>query len=64
MVCLTMNNTIPTSKHVYTFRRDINGYSMGQFTFLLSFENWEDVFSETTVNIYRNSNDPTIKVHF
>jgi exonuclease III len=48
---ITLNNiTLPSRKQIYYYRRDINDLSMSQFTFFLSFENWENVFSETNVN--------------
>jgi hypothetical protein len=44
---ITLNNiTFSTSKRIYIFRRDMNDYSLGQFTFLLSFENGKMFFLE------------------
>jgi len=34
-------------RHVFSFTRKINNYSISKFTSLLSYKNWEDVFLET-----------------
>jgi hypothetical protein len=53
---ITLNNiVISIPEQVYYFRRDISNYSVGQFTSLLSYENWEDVFSETAMNMAFNN---------
>ncbi|XP_023702159.1 uncharacterized protein LOC111861650 [Cryptotermes secundus] len=53
---ITLNNiSIPVPKHVSTYTRNINNYSISQFTCLLSYENWEDVFLETNVNVIFNN---------
>jgi len=49
------NNFISVSRHVFSFTRKINSYSISKFTSLLSYENWEDVFLETYVNIIFNN---------
>ena len=49
------NILISAPRHVFSFARKINNYSISQFTYLLSHENWEDVFLEANVNkIFNN----------
>jgi hypothetical protein len=53
---MTISNiiiTIPTQVFSYTRRIDSN--SINKFTFLLSFESWEDVFLEENVNMIFNN---------
>jgi len=45
-------NSVP--RHVFFFTRKINNYSISKFTSLLSYENWEDVFSWKNVNKFFN----------
>jgi hypothetical protein len=47
------NVTISAPKQIYRIRRDIN-YTINQFMLQLHYENWEDVFSETTANMAFN----------
>ena len=42
-------------RHVFSYTRKIDSNSISKFTFLLSFENWEDVFLEENVNIIFNN---------
>jgi len=47
---ITLSNIfISLPRHVFSFTRKINKYSISKFTSLLSYENWEDVFLETNV---------------
>jgi hypothetical protein len=49
---ITFSNTdnfVP--KHIFTITRKINSHTIRNFTFLLNYENWEDVFLEKDVNI-------------
>jgi hypothetical protein len=56
MACLTLNNiSIPVIKQVFYYVRDINNDSISQFISLLSYENWEEVFSESNVNVIFNN---------
>jgi uncharacterized membrane protein (DUF373 family) len=49
-----MNNiTALDHKQIFYYKRIINNYTIGQFL-ILSYENWEDVFSEMNVNIAFN----------
>ena len=44
---ITLSNIfIPIPRHVFSYTRKIDSNSINEFTFLLSFENWEDVFLE------------------
>ena len=43
--------TIPVPRPTPTFTRKIDSISISNFSFLLSFENWDDVFIEYDVNI-------------
>jgi hypothetical protein len=52
---IVLNNiTVLDHKQIFYHKRVINNYTIGRFLFLLSYENWEDVFSETNVNIAFN----------
>ena len=42
-------------RHIYTITREINRHTIMDFTLLLSYENWEDVFQEKDVNILFNN---------
>jgi len=42
-------------RHVFSYTRKIDGNSISKFTFLSSFENWEDVFLEENVNTIFNN---------
>jgi hypothetical protein len=42
-------------RHIYTVTREINKHTIMNFTLLLSYENWEDVFQEKDVNILFNN---------
>jgi hypothetical protein len=46
--------SISASKQIYHIRRDINNYTINQLMLQLSYENWDDVFSETTANMAFN----------
>jgi hypothetical protein len=46
-------NFVP--RHISTIKRKINNHSIKNFTSLLSYENWEDVFLEKDVNILFNN---------
>ena len=48
------NITVTAHKQIFYQKRDINSYSIDQFKFLLSYENWEEVFLESNVNIAFN----------
>jgi len=53
---ITLSNIfIFIPKHVFSYTRKIDSNSISKFTFLLSFENWEDVFLEENVNIIFNN---------
>jgi hypothetical protein len=53
---ITLSNIfISVPRHVFSFTRKINNYSISKFTSLLRYENWEDVFLETKVNIIFNN---------
>jgi len=53
---ITLSNIfISVPRHVFSFTRKISNYSISKFTSLLSYENWEDVFLETNVNIIFNN---------
>ena len=53
---ITLSNIfISVPRHVFSFTRKINNYSISKFTSLLSYENWEDLFLETNVNIIFNN---------
>jgi exonuclease III len=52
---LTLNIAInPDSKQIFYYRRVINNYTIGQIIYFLSYENWEDVFTEKNVNMAFN----------
>ena len=46
-------NSVPGQ--IYTITREINSHTIMNFTLLLSYENWEDVFLEKDVNILFNN---------
>jgi hypothetical protein len=46
-------NTVP--RHTYTITRKTNSHTIMNFTLLLSYENWDDVFMEKDVNILFNN---------
>jgi len=49
---ITLSNIfISIPRHVFSYTRKIDSNSISKFTFLLSFENWEAVFVEESVNI-------------
>ena len=48
------NIFISLPRHVFYFTRKTDSNSHRKFIFLLSYENWEDVFLEKTVNIISN----------
>ena len=48
-----ITNSVP--RHTYTITREINSHTIMNFTLLLSYENWEDVFLEKDVNILFNN---------
>ena len=49
---ITLSNIlISVARHVFSFTWKINSSSINKSTFLLSYENWEDVFLEKNVNI-------------
>jgi hypothetical protein len=50
-----MNIFTSTSRQVPFFTRKINNHSISNFMYLLSYENWEDVFLETNVNTIVNN---------
>ena len=50
---LNIANSVP--RHIYTITRKMNRHSIKNFTLLLSYENWEDVFLEKDVNILFNN---------
>jgi hypothetical protein len=53
---MTISNIIITiPRQVFSYTRRIDGNSINKFTFLLSFESWEDVFLEENVNIIFNN---------
>jgi hypothetical protein len=53
---IVMNNiTALDHKQIFYYKRIINNYTIGQFLILLSYENWEDISSETNVNIAFNN---------
>ena len=45
------NIFISIPRHIFSHTRKIDSSSVSKFTFLLSYENWEDVFLEKNVNI-------------
>ena len=45
------NIYIPAPRHVFSFTRKVNNYSVNKFKYLLSYENWNDVFLDTNVNV-------------
>jgi hypothetical protein len=49
------NISISVPRHVFPFTRKIKNYLINKFTYLLSNENWEDVFLESKVNIIFNN---------
>jgi hypothetical protein len=53
---ITLSNTfISVPRHVFSFTMKIDRNSISKFTFLLSYENWDDVFLEQDVNIIFNN---------
>jgi hypothetical protein len=48
-----ITNSVP--RHISTSTRKINSHSIRNFTLLLSYESWEDVFLEKDVNILCNN---------
>jgi len=53
---ITLSNIlISDPRHVFSFSRKINNNSISIFLYLLSYENWEDVFLEKNVNIIFNN---------
>jgi hypothetical protein len=43
----TLSNIfISTPRHVFSYNRKVDSNSISKFTFMLSYENWEDVFLE------------------
>ncbi len=46
---------IPVSRPVHSTTRKIDSTSMNQFTLLLSYENWEDVFLDASVDLIFNN---------
>jgi len=53
---ITLSNIlISIPRHVFSYTRNIVSNSISKFTFLLSFENWEDIFLEENVNIVINN---------
>jgi len=53
---ITLTNIfISIHRHVFSCTRKIDCNSISKFTFLLSFENWENVFLEENVNIIFNN---------
>jgi len=53
---ITLSNIfISIPRHVFSYNRKIDSNSISKFTFLLSFEDWEDVFLEENVNIIFNN---------
>ena len=49
------NILISVPRHVFSFTGKINNSSISKFTFMLSYENWEDVSLEKNVNITFNN---------
>jgi hypothetical protein len=49
------NIVISVPRHIYTIAREINSHAIMNFTLLLSYENWDDIFSEKDVNILFNN---------
>jgi hypothetical protein len=53
---ITLNNIlISVTKQVGFYTRNINNQSIGQFIYVLSYENWEDIFLEADVNVIFNN---------
>jgi len=53
---ITFSNTVNTvPRHTYTITGVINSHTIMNFTFLLSYENWDDVFLEKDVNVLFNN---------
>jgi hypothetical protein len=52
---ITLNNIISVTKQVAFYTRNINNQSIGQFIYMLSYENWEDIFLEADVNVIFNN---------
>jgi hypothetical protein len=53
---ITLNNIlISVTKQVGFYTRNINNQSIGQFIYMLSYENWEDIFLEADVNVIFNN---------
>ena len=53
---ITLSNIfISIPRHVFSYTRKVDSNSISKFKFLLSFENWEDVFLEENVNIIFNN---------
>jgi hypothetical protein len=59
------NIFISVPRHVFSFTRKINNHSISNFTSLLSYENWEDVFLETNVNIiFKNFLNTSLRIFY
>jgi hypothetical protein len=53
---ITFSNIfISAPRHAFSFTRKINNHLISKFTYLLSYENWEDVFLESNVNTTFNN---------
>jgi hypothetical protein len=53
---ITLDNIlISVTKHVAFYTRNINNQSIGQFIYMLSYENWEYIFLEADVNVIFNN---------
>ena len=53
---ITLSNIfISIPRHVFSYTKKIDSNSISKFTFLLSYENWEDVFLEKNVNNFLNT---------
>ena len=63
---ITLSNIlISAPRHVSSFTRKINNYSISQFTHLLSHKNWENVFLEANVNkIFNNFLNTFLRIFY
>jgi hypothetical protein len=53
---ITLNNIFTSvPNQVFFYTRNINNHSISQFVYMLSYENWEDVFCEANVNVIFNN---------
>jgi hypothetical protein len=52
---ITLNNIFTADPNqVFFYTTNINNHSISQFLYMLSYENWEDVFHEANVNVIFN----------